>query len=83
MTRNPYVCSIYPCYWRLSGATRWVGVPIIQLGLRHKSDDQFWFSFFHEAGHVLNVPRRRDYVDSSRFPTSHGTLISSSPCCGA
>lgn len=50
----------------LSGATRWIGGrPIIQLSLRHKSDDQFWFSFFHEAGHVLNSPRRRDYVDTA------------------
>lgn len=50
----------------LSGATRWIGGrPIIQLSLRHKSDDQFWFSFFHEAGHVLGSPRRRDYIDSA------------------
>jgi HTH-type transcriptional regulator / antitoxin HigA len=50
----------------LSGATRWVqGRPIIQLSLRHKSDDHFWFTFFHEAGHVLNSPRRRDFVDSA------------------
>ena len=26
---------------------------IIQLGLRGKTDDQVWFSFFHEAGHLL------------------------------
>jgi addiction module HigA family antidote len=52
----------------LSGATRWIGGrPIIQLSLRHKSDDQFWFSFFHEAGHVLSSQRRRDYVDSADF----------------
>ncbi len=50
----------------LSGATRWIaGRPVIQLSLRHKSDDQFWFSFFHEAGHVLGSPRRRDYIDSA------------------
>lgn len=50
----------------LSGATRWIGGrPVIQLSLRHKSDDHFWFTFLHEAGHVLNSPRRRDYVDSA------------------
>src|SRR5690606_17282288 len=27
--------------------------PAIFLTLRYKTDDQFWFSFFHEAGHVL------------------------------
>ncbi len=39
----------------VSGATWWSGGnrAHIQLSLRYKSDDQFWFSFFHEAGHVL------------------------------
>jgi addiction module HigA family antidote len=34
------------------------GVHVIQLSLRHKRDDQFWFSLFHEAGHVANTPQR-------------------------
>ena len=36
-------------------ATRWSNgrKAIIQLSLRGKTDDHFWFSFFHEAGHVL------------------------------
>ncbi len=38
----------------VSGATLWRGkTPGIVLTLRWKRDDQFWFSFFHEAGHVL------------------------------
>ena len=39
---------------RLSGAARWLSSDraIIQLSLRHKTNDHFWFSFFHEAGHV-------------------------------
>ncbi len=39
----------------VSGATRWLNPfkAIIQLSLRYKSDDQFWFTFFHEASHVL------------------------------
>jgi len=47
----------------ISGATRWLssGHVLIQLSLRHKTDDQFWFSFGHEAGHVL-LGRRRDYI---------------------
>jgi addiction module HigA family antidote len=50
----------------VSGASHWVkGRPVIQLSLRHKSDDQFWFTFFHEAGHVLTSRQRRDYVDSA------------------
>jgi HTH-type transcriptional regulator / antitoxin HigA len=40
----------------VSGVSRWVGnnVPLIQLSDRYKSNDQFWFSFFHEAGHLLH-----------------------------
>lgn len=48
----------------LSGAARWIGSKaVIQLSLRHKTDDQFWFTFFHEAAHLLSGLRRRDYVD--------------------
>jgi plasmid maintenance system antidote protein VapI/Zn-dependent peptidase ImmA (M78 family) len=32
---------------------------IIQIGLRYKTDDQAWFSFFHEAGHLLLDDRSR------------------------
>ncbi len=36
------------------GATRWLdGHPLIQLSLLRKTDDQFWFTLFHEIGHVL------------------------------
>lgn len=40
---------------RVSGATRWLTPQkaLIQLSLRYKTDDQLWFTFFHEAGHIL------------------------------
>ena len=48
----------------LNGATRWLGSKaVIQLSNRHKSDDQFWFTFFHEAGHLLSGSRRQDFLD--------------------
>lgn len=38
----------------ISGATRWhLNTPMIQLSGRYKKDDHFWFTFFHEAGHIL------------------------------
>lgn len=38
----------------ISGATRWVGGnPLIQLTDRYKSNDHFWFTFFHEVGHIF------------------------------
>ena len=38
----------------ISGAARWLyGRPVIQLSGRFRTDDHFWFTFFHEAGHIL------------------------------
>jgi Zn-dependent peptidase ImmA (M78 family) len=36
------------------GATRWIANnPLIQLTDRYKTNDHFWFTFYHEAGHIL------------------------------
>jgi HTH-type transcriptional regulator / antitoxin HigA len=50
---------------RVYGATRWLGAmkALIQLSLRGKSDDHFWFTFFHEAGHILLHGKRAAFVD--------------------
>lgn len=38
----------------ISGASRWFRqTPLIQLSDRFKTADQFWFSFFHEAAHII------------------------------
>ncbi len=38
----------------IHGATRWLGnTPLIQLSARYKTNDRFWFTFFHEIGHIL------------------------------
>lgn len=51
----------------LSGATRWLSPTkvLVQLSLRHRSDDQFWFALFHELGHVLRSGKRQAYLDSA------------------
>lgn len=40
---------------RVSGVARWLGPtrPLIQLSLYGKTNDKFWFTFFHEAAHIL------------------------------
>lgn len=40
---------------RVSGVARWLNLrrPLIQLSLYGKTNDRFWFSFFHEAAHIL------------------------------
>lgn len=44
---------------RASGATMFVSdkKALILLSFRHLSDDHFWFSFFHECGHILLHPQ--------------------------
>lgn len=39
----------------VSGVARWLSPtrPLIQLSLLGKTNDKFWFSFFHEAAHIL------------------------------
>ena len=38
----------------ICGSTRWLNdTPFIQLTGRYKRNDSFWFTFFHEAGHIL------------------------------
>ena len=50
----------------LSGAARWLSSKkaIIQLSARHKSDDHLWFSFYHEAAHILCHNKKDIFVDS-------------------
>ena len=50
---------------RASGAARWLTPEkaSIQLSLRYKTDDQLWFSFFHEAGHLLLHSKKKIFVD--------------------
>jgi len=52
-----------------SGATYWTtsNKAVIQLSLRHRTDDQFWFSFFHEAGHILLHGKRLVFIEGEEF----------------
>ena len=51
----------------ICGAARWLAADraAIHLSLRHKSDDQLWFSFFHEACHVLEHASSAIYIDDA------------------
>jgi HTH-type transcriptional regulator / antitoxin HigA len=51
----------------LSGATRWLNKDkaLIMLSLRHKTDDHLWFSFFHEAGHIIKHGRKCIFLDET------------------
>ena len=60
----------------VSGAARWPAPQraLIQLRLRNEWSDIFWFSFFHEAAHLLDEPRQPLYVnfqDRNRDQAEH------------
>lgn len=47
-----------------NGATKWISSnkALIQLSTRGKAEDLFWFSFFHEAYHVLHSKKSQLYI---------------------
>jgi HTH-type transcriptional regulator/antitoxin HigA len=49
---------------RISGCARWLDEKhaLIALTIRYKTDDQFWFTFFHEVGHILLHRGRQTFV---------------------
>lgn len=56
----------------LSGAAHWLNKDkaLITLSLRHKSDDHLWFSFFHEAGHILLHGKKDVFIDEKGIENS-------------
>lgn len=46
----------------VSGVARWMSGtrPLIQLSLYGKTNDKFWFTFFHEAAHILLHATNKD-----------------------
>lgn len=49
----------------VQGAVKWLSPNkvMMQLTLRHKFADVFWFSLFHELGHILLHGKREEYID--------------------
>jgi len=49
----------------VSGAAKWLTPTkaMICLNLRGKSNDRFWFTFFHEAGHILHDSKKETVID--------------------
>lgn len=50
------------------GASWWLTSEkaVIELSLRYKWEDQFWFSFFHEAGHILNDSKKGVFINTGK-----------------
>ena len=53
---------------RANGVARWLSptVALVQLSLRGRWEDVFWFSFFHEAGHIALHGKRETFLEGDR-----------------
>jgi HTH-type transcriptional regulator/antitoxin HigA len=52
----------------INGATRWLNdTPLIQLSGRYKRNDAFWFTFFHEAGHILLHGKKDIFLEKVEY----------------
>ena len=49
----------------LSGAAWWLTPrkAVLELSVRHKTDDHLWFSLFHEAAHILLHSKKQVFID--------------------
>ncbi len=55
----------------LSGSTRWLNnTPLIQLTARYKKNDSFWFTFFHELGHIILHGKKYISLENVDFAAS-------------
>ena len=51
----------------VSGVMRWFhGRPLIQQSLLFKTNDNFWFTFFHEAKHVLQMRKKQIFIEGGK-----------------
>lgn len=52
----------------INGSTRWLNdVPCIQMTGRHKRNDIFWFTFFHELGHILLHGKKDIFLEDIEY----------------
>jgi HTH-type transcriptional regulator/antitoxin HigA len=61
-----------PSGCRASGVTRFISQnrALLLLSFRYLSDDQFWFTFFHEAGHLLVHGKAGFFLEGLGGPTT-------------
>ncbi len=54
----------------IDGVARWIEnntTPLIQLSSRYKRNDIFWFSFFHELGHILLHGKKDVFLENVEY----------------
>lgn len=66
-------CGVAVCFVQTpkgcpaSGATRWLSPSkaILQLSLRYKTNDHLWFTFFHEAAHIVRHGKKMLFLEET------------------
>lgn len=57
---------------QVHGATRWLsGNPVIQLSTYGRDADRFWFTLFHEVGHILLHGKKKQFLEFNKAETTH------------
>lgn len=52
----------------ICGAAYWINdTPCIQMSLRYKKNDHFWFTFFHEAAHIICEHKKMVFLDCDKI----------------
>jgi addiction module HigA family antidote len=61
---------------KVSGVARWIlgQIPLVQVSWRHKTDDQVWFSVYHESGHLILHRNKEVFLDDSPWPQEISSL---------
>lgn len=59
-----------PSGCRASGAARFLSPnkALLQLSFRYLTDDHFWFTFFHEAAHIILHERKGTFLEGTNAP---------------
>jgi HTH-type transcriptional regulator/antitoxin HigA len=64
----PHLPKSYAC-----GAAYWIGdKAVVQLSLRFRTNDNFWFCFFHEIGHILLHGKKETFLDEFKGDDNDG-----------
>jgi HTH-type transcriptional regulator/antitoxin HigA len=61
-----------PCIAKapVNGVARWIEkntTPLIQISSRYKRNDNFWFSLFHEIGHILLHGKKEIFLENVEY----------------
>lgn len=61
---QPHLCQTY-----LNGVTKWLSNDKIMIALSPKGgyEDIFWFTFFHELGHVFQEKKSQVFIDGEEY----------------